>query len=163
MTENEAKAVRWIKNIRDDAVETLDLVYPGRKEKTETIIDVFEELEQYRAIGTIEFLADMKSNYVETLSDLRQYQKIGTVEECQQNKAIAEETSTCGKWISCSKKLPEKHIDVLVSFNDNNDLVIAWYSEVNKCWKNSSTDNVITAKVIAWQQLPEPYKEGEKN
>lgn len=88
MTENEAKAMRWIKNIRDDAVETLDLLYPGRKEKTETIIDVFEELERYRAIGTIEFLTDMKSNYVEVLSDLRQYQKIGTVEECREAREM---------------------------------------------------------------------------
>ena len=165
----------------------------------EFAVKTSKELQQYRNLGTIEFLADMKSNYVETLSDLRQYQKlgtveelkedkaivdelsaieaaelyavisewkkyqeIGTVEECQENKAIAEETAISGKWIPCSKKLPEKHIDVLVSFSDQ-DSVIAWYSEVNKCWKNSSTDNVITAKVIAWQQLPEPYKEGEKN
>ncbi|MDE7424385.1 MAG: hypothetical protein K2N51_11985 [Lachnospiraceae bacterium] len=144
-----------------------------------------KEIQKYRAIGTIEFLTDMKSNYVEVLSDLRQYRKlgtvkelkeltenqlsglelaeiavavqtlkkyqeIGTVEECQENKAIAEEAAISGKWIPCSKKLPEGRIDVLVSFSDH-DSVIAWYSEVNKCWKNSSTDNVITSEVIAWQ------------
>lgn len=61
-----------------------------------------------------------------------------------------------GEWIACEDRLPEKRIDVLVSFGDN-DSVIAWYSEVNKQWKNSSTDNVITADVIAWMPLPEPY------
>lgn len=65
MTENEAKSIKWMKCVRDDAVVTLDniaknepnvspMLYAGRKEKAETIIKGFEELEQYRAIGTIE-------------------------------------------------------------------------------------------------------------
>ena len=65
MTENEAKAIKWMKNVRDDAVVTLDhiqknepnvspMLYEGRKQKAETIIVGFEELEQYRAIGTVE-------------------------------------------------------------------------------------------------------------
>lgn len=63
MTEQEQKAIKWMKNVRDDAVVTLDhiakeepnvspMLYAGRKEKAETIIKGFEELEQYRAIGT---------------------------------------------------------------------------------------------------------------
>lgn len=65
MTEQENKAIRWMQNVRDDAVVTLDhiakeepnvspMLYAGRKEKAETIIKGFEELEQYRAIGTVE-------------------------------------------------------------------------------------------------------------
>ena len=65
MTEQEQKAIKWMKNVRDDAVVTLDhiakeepnvspMLYAGRKEKAETIIKGFEELEQYRAIGTPE-------------------------------------------------------------------------------------------------------------
>lgn len=65
MTEQEQKAIKWMKNVRDDAVVTLDhiakeepnvspMLYAGRKEKAETIIKGFEELEQYRAIGTQE-------------------------------------------------------------------------------------------------------------
>lgn len=65
MTENEAKAIKWMENVRDDAVVTLDhiaknepkvspMFYAGRKEKAETIINGFEVLEQYRAIGTVE-------------------------------------------------------------------------------------------------------------
>ena len=63
-----------------------------------------------------------------------------------------------GKWIPCSKKMPEQHIDEIVDFGDD-DQVIAWYSKVNKQWKNSSTDIAIKREVVAWQQLPEPYKE----
>lgn len=79
MTENEAKAVRFIENIKNHAMVTLDyiakeepnvspLVYKGREEKADTILAMVEELQQYRAIGTpeeclrnkdfLDFLAD---------------------------------------------------------------------------------------------------------
>lgn len=65
MTENEAKAVRFIENIKSHATVTLDhiakeepnvspLVYKGREEKANTILVMVEELKQYRAIGTPE-------------------------------------------------------------------------------------------------------------
>lgn len=61
----EEKAIKWMKSVKDNAVATLDhikknelnvspMLYAGRKEKAEMIIKGFEELEQYRAIGTIE-------------------------------------------------------------------------------------------------------------
>lgn len=65
MTKNEVKAIKWMKCVKDDAVATLDHIsknapnvspmsYAGRKTKAEVIINGFEELEQYRAIGTVE-------------------------------------------------------------------------------------------------------------
>lgn len=65
MTENEAKAIRFIENIKNHAVVTLDhivkeepnvspLIYKGREEKADTILTMIEELDQYRAIGTPE-------------------------------------------------------------------------------------------------------------
>lgn len=65
MTENEAKAVRFIENIKSHAAVTLDhivkeepnvspLFYKGREEKANTILAMVEELKQYRAIGTPE-------------------------------------------------------------------------------------------------------------
>lgn len=47
-------------------------------------IKSLEEIQQYRAIGTVKQLLDMKQNYAEALSDWRQYRKIGTVEECRE-------------------------------------------------------------------------------
>lgn len=81
MTENEVKAIKWIKNVRDDAVVTLDhiaknepnvspMLYAGRKEKAETIINGFEELEQYRAIGTVEECREVKE-------ELKKYKDTG--------------------------------------------------------------------------------------
>lgn len=65
MTENEEQAVKWMKSVRGNAVVTLDyiaknepnvspMLYAGRKEKAGAIIKGFEELERYRAIGTVE-------------------------------------------------------------------------------------------------------------
>lgn len=65
MTENEEKAVRFIKNIKDNVVTTLEqlekeepnvgaVIFKGRKEKTNAILAMVEELQQYRAIGTVE-------------------------------------------------------------------------------------------------------------
>ena len=65
MTENEAKAVRFIEYIKKYAVETIDhiakediiastVTYTHKKEKAETILAMVEELEKYRAIGTVE-------------------------------------------------------------------------------------------------------------
>lgn len=65
MTENEAKAIRFIENIKNHAMVTLDhiareepnvspLIYKGREEKADTILTMIEELQQYRAIGTQE-------------------------------------------------------------------------------------------------------------
>ena len=71
MTAEEEKAIKWMKSVKDNAVVTLDhikknepnvspMLYAGRKEKAETIIKGFEELEQYRAIGTVEECQEAK-------------------------------------------------------------------------------------------------------
>lgn len=65
MTESEVKAVRFIENIKNHAMVTLDLIvkeepnvsplfYKGREEKANTILAMVEEVQKYRAIGTPE-------------------------------------------------------------------------------------------------------------
>ena len=106
MTENEEKAVRFIENIKNHAMVTLDhiareepnvnpLLYRGREEKANTILVMVQELEQYRAIGTLEELkAAMKYVYLakkhgtvgQVIENCVKYEEIGTPEECLQNK-----------------------------------------------------------------------------
>lgn len=102
MTENELKAVRFIKSIKNHAMVTLDhiakeepnvspLVYKGREEKADTILAMVEELQQYRAIGTQEELQTMKehggftgvelANIAAMQMKLKEYEAIGTPEE----------------------------------------------------------------------------------
>lgn len=127
MTENETKAVKFIQNIKDNAVVTLDhiakkepnvspLLYKDRKEKASTILEMVGELLHYRAIGTAEEITrkleelecwhtsefnpdiknvfanmstqichncDHKDEYIiELEAEIEQYRAIGTVEEC---------------------------------------------------------------------------------
>lgn len=118
MTENEAKAVRFIENIKNHAVITLDqiakeepnvspLVYKGREEKADTILTMIEELQQYRAIGTPEELQTMKehggftgvelANIAAMQMKLKEYEAIGTPEECRAavEKEAADGCSDC--------------------------------------------------------------------
>ena len=103
MTENEAKAVKFIENIKDHAVVTLDhiakeepnvspLVYKGREEKANTILTMIEELKQYRAIGTLEELitamkyvrlAKAHRTVGRAIEECAKYEEIGTPEECR--------------------------------------------------------------------------------
>ena len=103
MTDNEAKAIRFIENIKSHAMATLDyiakeepnvspLVYKGREEKADTILTMIEELQQYRAIGTLEELkAAMKYVYLakkhgtvgQVIENCVKYEEIGTPEECR--------------------------------------------------------------------------------
>lgn len=54
MSENEVKLLKFIKNIKDDSIATLD--NKSIKEKTDTILAMVEELLQYRDLGTAEEL-----------------------------------------------------------------------------------------------------------
>lgn len=103
MTEQEQKAIKWMQNVRDDAIVTLDhifkkepnvspMLYAGRKEKAETIIKAFEELQQYWAIGLTPKMvksmikSEQEACHYSLIHDavLKQYKEIGTVEECRE-------------------------------------------------------------------------------
>lgn len=77
MTENEA--IKELHNIRPRG----GIIPQKRAEALDVAIQALEEVQQYREIGTLEELQDMKSNYFDALSDWRQYRKIGTLEECR--------------------------------------------------------------------------------
>lgn len=91
MTENEAKLEKVIaedyKAVLHEAksmgCNNIRALYNIPLKNMELIIKALEEVQQYRTIGTLEELQDMKSNYFEALSDWRQYRKIGTLEECR--------------------------------------------------------------------------------
>lgn len=83
MTENE----KLIKSYAD-AIDCLKKNKPTSgyymlQESVDMAIKALEEVQQYRQIGTVMELQNMKNNYFEALSDWRQYRKIGTLEECR--------------------------------------------------------------------------------
>lgn len=123
MSENEVKLLKFIKNVKDDSMATLD--NKSIKEKTDTILAMVEELLQYRDLGTVEELnikieelkrwhtdkiapnvknpfaytstlichnCDHKDDYIEELeAEVEEYRAIGTLEECR--GAMAQQTA----------------------------------------------------------------------
>lgn len=111
MTESEVKAVRFIENIKNHAMVTLDhiakeepnvspLFYKGREEKANTILAMVEEVQQYREIGTVEELirgkrymniAKHHGTIGQVIDECVAYEAIGTPEECR--AAMAKQTA----------------------------------------------------------------------
>ena len=74
---------------------------------------------------------------------------------------LAEEYN--GGWIPCSERLPEEFKGVIITAIAMNG---AYYTEIgkwngNQWFHGASNTRIDMAEVIAWQPLPEPYKEGE--
>ena len=156
MTENEA--IEYLKRLKEDYFQPEKI-----SSAFDVATDALKEIQKYRAAGTIEFLTDMKSHYVEVLSDLRQYQKIGIVEGI---KDIG--------WIPCHERLPEEPEKIPEDDEELEDMYLSekikeyiatikgaskattlHYVGENK-WIDISTRECY--EVVAWQQLPEPYK-----
>ena len=63
-------------------------------------------------------------------------------------------------WIPCSEQLPEECIEVLVSVREIDDSIYTRTSWVQDgVWVVKKTP--LNPTVIAWQPLPNPYKESE--
>lgn len=82
MTENEA--IKVLENHFQFLRESWK-PYPDGKvlDALSISISSMKGIQQYRSIGTVDELSDMKKDYAEAISDWRQYRKIGTVEECR--------------------------------------------------------------------------------
>lgn len=68
-----------------------------------------------------------------------------------------------GGWIPCSERLPEDDSICIVTVEcPNNEIVVdyGWFDRICVCWYVGMQE-FRTSNVLAWQLLPEPYKEGE--
>lgn len=68
-------------------------------------------------------------------------------------EALATDTQSQGEWIPVSEGLPEEDNDYLITYE------FCGEKEVSKSWFNTR-NGFVYDNVIAWQPLPEPYKEG---
>ena len=66
-----------------------------------------------------------------------------------------------GGWIPCSERLPEDDSICIVTVEyPNNETVVdyGWFDRKSVCWF-VGTQEFRTSNILAWQPLPEPFKE----
>lgn len=88
------------------------------------------------------------------------YEKIFVDNAVKIVKEAAEEYN--GGWIPVSERLPDDFMsfEYLTMRKGHTLATISYYCVVNNKWY-SSRNSTKEIEVIAWQQLPEPYKENE--
>ena len=68
-----------------------------------------------------------------------------------------------GGWIPCSERLPEDNSICIVTVEyPNNETVVdyGWFDRKSVCWF-VGTQEFRTFNILAWQPLPEPFKESD--
>lgn len=103
-----------------------------------------------------------------TIAQIERIQKnLGSIGETVDYLDFAIEVLESQRWIPCSEKLPEYTTDYLVMVGINydgmgmtNEIRTALYHTVGKTWMvYEDKKNTLIGEVIAWQLLPDPYKE----
>lgn len=61
-----------------------------------------------------------------------------------------------GEWIPISERLPDRHYEVIVTDAETNETYVSQYLG-NGYWE--CDNGTFRNRIIAWQPLPEPYKE----
>lgn len=100
MTEQEAEVKRVISYIRSCRNAGIDTTITIDKSRNHLILNALEELQQYRALGTVEKLKIMKesalsglelANIWAALEQLKKYEAIGTLEELREAWQLLQE------------------------------------------------------------------------
>lgn len=119
-------------------------------------IQALEEIQQYRAIGTVEEIVDGIKQSEEEFNMLMEYLHIGTIDEVK----VLEKQHNNG-WIPVEERLPEDGVRVLTCDNYKNVHVMRHYNfyEYPFCI-GPEHERFYMPKT--WMPLPEPYKESEE-
>ena len=154
----ELKAYRAIGTIDqiNEVIHFLDL------ENDNGLINDMTLLNQYRAIGTVEEIVDGIKQSEEEFNMLMEYLHIGTIDEV---KALEKQRNN--GWIPVEERLPDTKDYILLSFSNFTNPVVGRY-EAEKdgsgaFYIGDESETCLSQDLFvnAWQQLPEPYKEGE--
>ena len=113
-----------------------------------------EILEEVKAVGNIQF-----SSYTDLLIPVKDVEKI-----IRSHMNSATDTNVDCKWIPVSERLPEEDQCILVTVNGryknvtfDNAIQLACYYE-EEGWVIEEWPEWENPNVIAWMELPEPYK-----
>lgn len=92
--------------------------------------------------------------YIADLLDLDRTQMVNTALDMAIMAIIALEKT---RWIPCSERLPDEKVEVLVTTKRGNITTAERYS-ANKCFIYDGAVDADINDIIAWRELPQPYK-----
>ncbi len=98
-------------------------------------------------------------NCIKELADYNGDAYIDSADIIEIVQEVAEEYN--GGWIPCSERLPEDDSICIVTVEyPNNETVVdyGWFDRKSVCWF-VGTQEFRTSNILAWQPLPEPFKE----
>jgi hypothetical protein len=110
------------------------------QEANEYLKQLFEEVEQYRALGTVEELKEAR----EKQKPRREWYQKGY-----------QDGLNADKWIPCEERLPSEDGKYIVC-TTKGSVYCAKYSKKHSTNYGFHTDSY--THIIAWQPLPTPYK-----
>ena len=98
-------------------------------------------------------------NCIKELADYNGDAYIDSADIIEIVQEVAEEYN--GGWIACSERLPEDDSICIVTVEyPNNETAVdyGWFDRKSVCWF-VGTQEFRTSNILAWQPLPEPFKE----
>ena len=128
------------------------------KEAFEKILERLDEELRKSEERYYRYLDDSNLPCMFDKSDIEE-KRVDTIKEMLEIvQEVAEEYN--GGWIACNERLPEECIEVLVSVKEIDGSLYTRTSWVQDgLWVIKKTP--LQPTVIAWQPLPEPYKESD--
>ena len=110
----------------------------------------------------LEKLEELQNNLLsQTEGDINL--QVGVINGVMYSKKIVQEVAEeyKGGWIACSERLPEDDsiCIVTVEYPNNKTMVdYGWFDRKRVCWFVGMQE-FRTSNIIAWQHMPEPFKE----
>lgn len=120
---------------------------------------IFERLEEERELSYADF-DKYVSEYSPCLdSEYDDFFHRGLERASRLVKEVAEEYN--GGWIPCSERLPENIFTVIIQVKEMKKPTFGWYENITGWILTEQDLELKDFTVIAWQPLPEPYKESD--
>ena len=121
------------------------------KPKDDGFISRYEVL---KLIEDIKCDKKIPKNYGTLLDIMRQVRKMPVL-------FATDENAGNNGWIACSERLPEKQGEYIVMIEGAIIPTCLTYNNISQTWYGIDYDALNYYSVVAWQPLPEPYKESE--
>lgn len=122
-------------------------------------IEALEEVQRYRAIGTVEGFERAIQSSIENYNLYREYK----AKAQEVAKEYGKDTNVRSNgWIPCSERLPEPYKKVLVYEEDGEIYMAKYHADIKRFSHVRSAWCVRENEVVAWMPLPiAPYQKGE--